>query len=76
MKLPRNMSDLDRAVRATVGVSLFYLGPLSDVLTADPMSDLLLAGVGALALVSAATGYCPLYQVCGFCTYRPRRRGE
>ena len=72
MKLKRNMGPVDQVIRAVVGVSLIYLGPVSKMLTSDFMSGMLLALVGALALFSAATGYCPLYHVSGFCTYKPK----
>ena len=72
MKLKRNMGPVDQVIRAVVGVSLIYLGPVSKMLTSDFMSGMLLALVGALALISAATGYCPLYHVSGFCTSTPK----
>lgn len=36
------------------------------------MSGMLLALVGALTIVSATSGYCLLYHVAGFNTYRPK----
>lgn len=72
MKLIRNMGPTDQVLRTVVGVSLIYLGPVSKILTSDPLSGILLALVGVLAIGSAATGYCPLYHIAGFCTYRPK----
>lgn len=72
MKLKRNMGPADQVFRASMGVALACLGPFSDILTSDFMSKVLLGLVGLLAVVSAASGYCPLYHVAGFCTYRPK----
>lgn len=72
MKLKRNMGPVDQATRAVIGIGLIYLGPVSKTLTSDFMSGILLALVGALAIISAATGYCPLYHIAGFCTYKPK----
>lgn len=70
MKINKNMGVADRWFRGAMGVGLIYLGPLSDVLTSDPLSGALLAVVGVLTVGSAAIGYCPLYHIAGFCTYR------
>lgn len=72
MKLKRNMGSVDRAIRMLIGVSLLYLGPISNMLTSDYLSGVLLAIVGVIAISSAASGYCLLYQIAGFCTYSPR----
>lgn len=72
MKLKRNMGPADQVFRAAMGVGLIYLGPISKMLTADFMSGMLLAFVGVLTVISAASGYCPLYHIAGFCTYRPK----
>jgi hypothetical protein len=72
MKLKRNMGPADQVFRASMGIGLIYLGPVSQLLTADFMSGMLLALVGALTVISAASGYCPLYHMAGFCTYRPK----
>lgn len=74
MKLKRNMGPADQVLRGSMGLGLIYVGPFSHALTSDFMSGLLLALVGLLTTVSAAFGYCPLYHVAGFCTYRPGRR--
>ncbi len=76
MKLKRNMGPVDQVFRGAMGVGLIYLGPISEILTADFMSGVLLALVGALTVVSAASGYCPLYHIAGFCTYKPKADAE
>lgn len=71
MRMKRNMSGVDRWVRSAMGIALIYLGPFSDLLTSDPMSGALLAALGVLTLAAGVLAYCPLYQIAGFCTYRP-----
>lgn len=71
MQFKRNMSTADQIFRTTMGVGLIYLGPFSDILTTDLMSGILLAIVGFITIISSAIGYCPLYHVAGFCTYKP-----
>lgn len=72
MKLKRNMGPVDQILRAAMGIGLIYIGPFSNILTSDFMSGILLALVGALTIISAASGYCPLYHIAGFCTYKPK----
>ena len=72
MKLKRNMGPVDQILRIVMGVGLIYIGPISKMLTADFMSGILLALVGTLAIISAVSGYCPLYHIAGFCTYKPK----
>ena len=74
MKLKRNMGPGDQVFRAAMGIGLIYLGPVSKMLTSDSMSGILLALVGALTVISAASGYCPLYHMAGFCTYKPKNK--
>lgn len=64
----RNMGNLDRAIRAVVGVTLLTLGPVTKFITPDELSGILLGIVGSLALVSALLSYCILYEVTGFGT--------
>jgi hypothetical protein len=66
------MGPVDRVIRALVGIILIALGPVSGALTSDFMSQVLLALVGALAILSAASGYCPLYHIAGFSTCKPK----
>lgn len=66
----RNMGNLDRAIRTIVGVTLLTLGPVTEFITPDTLSSVLLGIVGTLALVSAFFSYCILYDVTGFGTDR------
>jgi hypothetical protein len=66
----KNMSNLDRAIRTVVGVTLLTLGPVTELITPDRLSSVLMGIVGTLALVSAFFSYCILYDVTGFGTGR------
>ena len=72
MKLNRNMGSVDQVFRTIMGLALIYIGPLSDALTTDFISGLLLASVGVMIVVSSFIGFCPLYHVAGFNTYKPK----
>jgi hypothetical protein len=66
----RNMNTLDRTIRATVGSTLLLLGPLTDVVVLDSLSNTILGVLGCMALGSAALSYCFLYELTGFCTLK------
>lgn len=72
MSKKRNMSTLDRGFRTIMGLSLIYLGVDSDILTSDLLSRLLLAAVGIFTLISGITGYCSIYNLAGFGTYKDK----
>lgn len=65
IRFRRNMSNLDRAVRAIIGVTLLTVGPITEFITADTLSNVLLGLVGSLALLSALFSYCVLYDLTG-----------
>jgi DUF2892 family protein len=65
MKLPENVGPIDRIVRVVLGVGLVAVAVGSSV------AGLLLAVVwivAAIALVTGAIGFCPLYFVLGIST--------
>ena len=70
MKIFRNMGPIDQVFRSLMGLVLIYFGPVSDLLVEDPLSEILMALIGILTLVSAISGYCPVYHVAGINTYR------
>ncbi len=70
MKLHTNESTLDRIVRIVLGIALFALVAAGAV--AAPW--LYLAGVaGALLVVTAIAGFCPLYAILRISTLPARR---
>ena len=67
-RLKRNMGTADRIARTLVGASLLTIGPMTDLVPTDLMSNIIVSGVASLALLSAACAYCFLYEVTGFDT--------
>lgn len=67
--LPRNVGTVDRVVRTVIGLGLAGTGVygLATGDLGDTTSGVLL-GVSAVPFATAATGYCPLYQVLGIDT--------
>lgn len=70
LKFRRNMSLADRIVRIFVGVTLLLIGPLTNIVETDTISNTLLGIVGTIAIISAVTAYCFLYDISGFNTWR------
>ena len=67
-QLKRNMGVMDRTLRTLAGGTLLVLGPLTDLMATDLLSDVILSIMAAVALSSAAVSYCLLYDVTGFDT--------
>ncbi len=64
----RNEGILDRIARVTLGIvllpsGLFLLGGLQ-----GGVAGLVVAGLGAIGLITGATGVCPTYTLFGFST--------
>ena len=64
----RNESPLDRGVRAVVGTAL-VLASLVSLGVTTPLG-IVAGAVGAILLVTAATGFCPLYRLLGIDTVK------
>lgn len=62
--MKRNMSGLDRGLRAVVGIALLGWALLTD----HPLHWWGLLGV--LPLLTAGIGFCPLYRLLGISTCR------
>jgi hypothetical protein len=64
--LPRNMGPFDRALRGVLAATLAGIGTYR-LANGSPNKGLswALAGVAVIPATTAATGYCPLYQVFG-----------
>jgi Inner membrane protein YgaP-like, transmembrane domain len=67
-----NMSKADRGIRTVMGC-IFLTIAFTEILFADPMSKILIGIVGTIALFSALTRYCLLYELTGLATYKPTR---
>ncbi len=67
-KLKHNMGTMDRVARTLAGSTLLTIGPLTDLVPTDMMSNIILSGMATVALLSAVFSYCFLYEVTGFDT--------
>ncbi len=67
-KLKQNMGTIDRVARTLAGSTLLTIGPLTDLVPTDMMSNIILSGMATVALLSAVFSYCFLYEVTGFDT--------
>jgi hypothetical protein len=65
MKLPTNVGSIDRLIRTVLGIGLVALA-LAGSLAAPLVVVVWLAA--AIALVTGAIGFCPLYFVLGIST--------
>lgn len=72
MNLKRNMGLTDQIFRTLMGLALIYIGPLSDVITSDTLSSVLLSVVGVMIIISSIIGWCPVYHLAGFNTNRSK----
>jgi hypothetical protein len=61
----RNESTLDRVVRLVVAVVAVVVAV---IVGAGSVGGIVLLVVGAIMLVTAAVGFCPLYRVLGLST--------
>lgn len=62
------MSTADRVIRILIGATLLTIGPLTDIVATDRMSNIILGSLGSVAILSAVFAYCFLYDVTGFNT--------
>ena len=66
--LHRNEGPLDRAIRLAIGIAFVPIGLFVFGGVGGEIGGLALAGVGVLALVTGATGFCLLYGLLGIST--------
>ena len=76
LKFKSNMSSVDRITRIVVGSTLLTLGPLTNILETDTLSDIILGVLGTTAVLSGVFAYCFLYEITGFNTCRPIKDTE
>ena len=70
IKFSRNMSHIDRSVRIIIGTLLLLIGPLTNIIDTDMISNIILGVLGATAVLSGVFAYCFLYDITGFNTRR------
>ena len=63
-----NMGKLDRIVRLILGPVVVIIGPLTDLVNTDFMSNIILSLFGVIMFFSALTGYCFMYDIAGINT--------
>ena len=65
--LPVNEGPIDRSIRAVIAAGLIGTGiyGLMNPTAISPPVAYTLLGVSAIPTLTAATGYCPLYQLAG-----------
>lgn len=68
LKFARNMNIIDRSIRISVGIGLFLIGPLTNLIETDLTSDIILGFLGFTAILSGTYAYCFLYDIAGFNT--------
>ena len=58
----KNMGTVDRSARIIVGGLLLLIGPASILMELPSVLDIVLGGLGTIALLSGVIGYCFLYE--------------
>jgi len=76
IKLSCNMNTLDRSIRIIVGSCLLLIGPFTDFIETDLMSNIILSILGVTAILSGSLAYCFLYDLTGFNTSKDDSRKE
>lgn len=67
--IKKNLSNIDRGIRISAGLTLMYFGFIDTTLIGDAY---LAAALGVLGLVNLGAGvisYCPLYRLAGINTH-------
>lgn len=71
-RFKRNMGQLDRLLRAIIGLVLIYIGFFATELVDNIVINLLLGLLGLLNLAAATTAYCPVYRLANLQTGKNR----
>jgi hypothetical protein len=66
MKIPKNESNTDRAVRIVIGIVVLSLALLKLTGAAQVVAVI----VGAIALITGLVGFCALYSLLGINTLK------
>jgi len=68
IKIKTNMGTIDRAIRFFVGGTLLLVGPLTNLIPTDTLSNVIFSCMAIVAISSAALSYCVLYELTGLDT--------
>ncbi len=66
MKLKHNIGTRDGLIRAVLGIGIFVLANL----IGEGLTDGILEVAGAILVLTAVVGYCPVYSLFGISTRR------
>ena len=72
MALCKNVGTVDRAVRGLVGIVALVLAFTMLNVMEGAIGGIVAAGVGAIMLLTAAIGMCPLYLPIGLSTCKTK----
>ncbi len=72
MALCKNVGTVDRAIRGLVGVVALVLAFTMLNVMEGAIGGIVAAGVGAIMLLTAAIGMCPLYLPIGLSTCKTK----
>lgn len=68
MNVNKNLGQTDRVFRAGLGLLAIYAGLFQTQIIGDPLLAVLIAGFGVINVISAAIGWCCVYQLAGIST--------
>jgi len=63
----KNVSNLDRGIRLGLAVIFFVVAGVSGF---GSVLGIIMTVLGAVMVVTAAVGFCPLYRIFGLSTYK------
>ncbi len=63
MMIKKNIGRLDQALRLMVSFVLVYISIIDTTIISDPLSSMIIAGIGIINLFVALIRFCPLYAV-------------
>ena len=69
-RIKRNLSNLDRSIRALGGIACIVLGIVKSSLLGGTLPSVFVVGFGVLNLGSAIACYCPVYGIATFSTFK------
>lgn len=71
----RNMHNVDRAVRAVLGIALIWISAIDGTFIASFWVSALVLIFGIVNIISVVIAFCPLYYLAGF-NFAPRVQDE
>lgn len=69
-RIKSNESVADRIIRVVIGILAYLIGYSSLIGTAQVVAYV----IGAIALITAITGFCPLYMFLGISTKKSHKQ--